>query len=582
LNPDDHSCNPCSLQYYADTNGCSPCITDCSVCTGPTGCTTCTANHYLYSNTCVLTCPDGFTTSNNPNICYQCDSTCATCNGPSSSQCTTCSGLNYLTPSGTCSLTCPASFYGSNNLCTICPSGCVSCSSATSCQTSNCLAGSSYINGVCQACASGKGSAAGSVGPCTTTCNANCRNCDGSQTCLISTCLAGTYLNINNACVSCSGSTGSQDGAVGSCSIACGNADCAACSVSQTGSKTCIASNCVAGKYFDRNSASCLSCTGGTGSASNSMSCSVTCLDANCKTCNAANVCLSCKAGYISTGSSCTLCTGGKGSKAGDSTCTYSCASGCSACSVSNSGIQACLGSSCSAGSYFDINQNSCLQCSGGLGSQANTLNACTTPCYTGCSSCSIDNSGAITCLTSTCSIGTYASDTNSACTQCPSGQGSSASSLGLNSCFTCDASCSSCFQANSASSCIQCSTAGLVSQNGICQSGCSNGALKDTNLNICYTCNTNCLDCNHQATDQCISCRGNLYLNPSTKTCVTVNNCPHGYYPLNNICNQCPTGCSSCQYQVSTSSVVCINCASKYFPQGTTCVSCNPACTTC
>lgn len=382
-------------------------------------------------------------------------------------------------------------------------------------------------------------------------CNSNCLSCavaNSVQTCLLSNCGAGYYLTGSNICAICTGSTGSQAGTVGTsstCSIACGNTDCASCSISSTGSKTCIAANCQAGKYYDSISSSCLQCTGGTGSSSNSMTCSITCTTANCNTCDS-TTCLSCLAGYIPSNGNCAICTGGKGSKTGDSSCSYNCASGCSACSVSTSGVQTCLTSACQAGYYFDNNQQKCLQCSGGFGSQANKL-ACTIACYSGCSSCSVGTDNSQTCLVSTCSVGTYASDTSLGCVSCPTGKGSAANSIGSNSCFTCDSSCSSCFLQNSPSACIKCSNTLFTNQNGTCQfnSTCSPGFLPDTNLSICYQCSSNCLDCNHILINLCTSCSGSLNLNPVTQSCVI--NCPNGYYPLNNKCNPCPNGCSSC-----------------------------------
>jgi proprotein convertase subtilisin/kexin type 5 len=305
----------------------------------------------------VTTCPSGSLTSQSPNICYQCDASCLTCVGPSPNQCATCNGASSLTPSGTCG-TCPNGFFSNNrNVCVACPNGCTACTSATSCQTSNCLAGQSFINGQCQQCLTGTGSAAGAAGACTITCAANCVNCDTALSCLQSSCSAGSYLDSSNTCVSCTGSTGSQAGSVGttSCSFICGSPNCVTCGVSLTGTKTCLASNCAEGQYLDPVSFTCISCTGGKGSAVNSLSCTVSCTVSNCDSCTATTpgTCLKCQAGYYLNGVSCSQCSGGQGSTTGG-TCSTTCSTGCSACAVSPSGVQTCITSGCLKGQYFD------------------------------------------------------------------------------------------------------------------------------------------------------------------------------------------------------------------------------------
>lgn len=271
-------------------------------------------------------CPSGYITSQNPNICYICDQSCFSCNGPASNQCISCKGTSSLTPSGTCS-TCPQSFYSSNNICMPCPNGCIYCASATNCQKSGCPAGQTFLNGGCQQCSSGKGSVAGYVGACTVTCGTNCLNCaagaSNAQTCLQSNCLAGYYLDSTNTCVMCTGGKGSQAGGIGSssCSVSCGSSDCTACGISPSGFKTCIASSCIAGSYFDSLAGKCLACAGGKGSAANSLVCSVNCTVSNCLNCNEnTGNCLNCLAGYYFNSGSCQICSTG-GSKVGSTSC---------------------------------------------------------------------------------------------------------------------------------------------------------------------------------------------------------------------------------------------------------------------
>lgn len=65
---------------------CSPCVKPCAKCVGLAQCLSCIDGFYLA----------GFS-------CLKCDFTCATCNGPSNSNCQSCSGTSTLSDLGFCS-----------------------------------------------------------------------------------------------------------------------------------------------------------------------------------------------------------------------------------------------------------------------------------------------------------------------------------------------------------------------------------------------------------------------------------------------------------------------------------------------
>lgn len=133
-------CN-CIVGYYSITNVvvCAKCSNSCYTCVNsPTNCTSCLfANKRTFSNAS-NTCPCnvGYYDDGSSATCLPCNSTCAGCNGPASTDCTSCNsalnrGLN--SPTGQC--LCITSFYEYNNLCYACHYSCLNCTNntATSC-----------------------------------------------------------------------------------------------------------------------------------------------------------------------------------------------------------------------------------------------------------------------------------------------------------------------------------------------------------------------------------------------------------------------------------------------------------------
>ncbi|EGD78969.1 hypothetical protein PTSG_11806 [Salpingoeca rosetta] len=142
----------CDSGFYLDgvctetqDASCQPCHPSCTECEDGTaqGCTACPETLALdrigFGNvgSCVSSCPPGQAEDVAANTCENCDSSCATCSAPGdATKCTSCTGVLFLTPSGTCSSSCPAGMYGNATTNT-----CVSC---TACDTS-----SSYESSPC-------------------------------------------------------------------------------------------------------------------------------------------------------------------------------------------------------------------------------------------------------------------------------------------------------------------------------------------------------------------------------------------------------------------------------------------------
>ena len=134
------------------------------------------------------------------NLCYNCDSTCKTCNGISSNSCTSCLSVQALV-SGNC-LNCDSS-------CQTCNA--IGSNSCTSCLSSQALVAGSCLNcdSSCQTC---NGSAASDCLSCFGTmklyngscfnCDPSCQTCDGESSMNCISCLSNQVI-IQGGCVNC-------------------------------------------------------------------------------------------------------------------------------------------------------------------------------------------------------------------------------------------------------------------------------------------------------------------------------------------------------------------------------------------
>ncbi|CAG8753339.1 11451_t:CDS:2, partial [Acaulospora morrowiae] len=92
-------------------------------------CSTCTTGHVLDNGRCVKACSAGkFVSPTDQFTCIACDTTCATCNGPSASQCLSCSNPTQFSLNGVCSANpCPSSYVAINTTCIKCHPDCLEC-----------------------------------------------------------------------------------------------------------------------------------------------------------------------------------------------------------------------------------------------------------------------------------------------------------------------------------------------------------------------------------------------------------------------------------------------------------------------
>jgi len=122
--------NPCKTCITSKPSECITCFTDSS-----------SALKYLWGSTCVDSCPSGVSSDGLSCLgSVVCDSSCKTCSGPRSTQCTSCS-KGYLNPDNTCASTCPTYYYGdkSTKKCKACAANCEECFGSSANQCSACI-----------------------------------------------------------------------------------------------------------------------------------------------------------------------------------------------------------------------------------------------------------------------------------------------------------------------------------------------------------------------------------------------------------------------------------------------------------
>ncbi|KAL4508005.1 hypothetical protein ABPG72_021378 [Tetrahymena utriculariae] len=157
------------------TRKCEGCNEACQQCTGSTNldCVKCAAKYFYYqqNNSCLLTCPDNTYADSISMKCLPCDKSCATCNGGSNSNCTSC-----LLPSvlyfSQCIQNCPNPLYKDEDL-----KQCV-----TDCTSKYPNKYADTINMVCNYCHK-------YCNKCTGPSNTQCQKCKSS------------YFKYNNSCI---------------------------------------------------------------------------------------------------------------------------------------------------------------------------------------------------------------------------------------------------------------------------------------------------------------------------------------------------------------------------------------------
>jgi hypothetical protein len=293
----DNSCllNCLANQYYdaLGTMICQNCHATCATCSGPTStnCLTCPVGKVLnFDNSCLSSCPlNTFLSAGN---CFPCALNCPTCTSSATTACLSCSLGYLLNPDGTCQLTCPPTYYFPDAVqrkCLACFHRCLTCSQASKSDCLSCITTPSHalaLNQCLPDCGDGK-YYFDSLDACTL-CHFSCKTCFSTEqnTCL--SCYPGYVYNPDKTCTnSCLGSFyPDASGICSPCYLNCGtcmgplDTDCLTCKpgLYKRVTNHCE-TTCLTSEFADNIMMKCNTC------------------HASCQTCTGtqANQCVTCK-----------------------------------------------------------------------------------------------------------------------------------------------------------------------------------------------------------------------------------------------------------------------------------------------
>ena len=214
----------------------------------------------------------------------------------------------------------------------------------------------------------------------------------------------------------------------------------------------------------------------------------------------------------------------------------------------------------CDATSYYNSTDNKCY------------------PCPVNCSTCDHNSSSPNTITCDTCDISAFHNATGGTCDPIPQCNASSHYNDFENNCFECPENCSICdFNSNTIKiECTECLSGAFPNvlqltcdAIPICNSTC----YYKSNDNLCNLCPTNCTSCiyNSSNTDNlnitCQICDIKAFDNITYGTCDPIPSCDLGSYysDLDNICLSCPQNCSRCAENI-TNELNCSQCLTSYW----------------
>uniref|UniRef100_A0AAQ4RA98 Proprotein convertase subtilisin/kexin type 5a n=1 Tax=Gasterosteus aculeatus aculeatus TaxID=481459 RepID=A0AAQ4RA98_GASAC len=197
----------CPRGFWGDRRRCKRCFSSCGSCVGSRSdqCTSCQPGHHLTegTNSCTAACGDNFYLDHDANMCRRCNESCLRCT--SSSICTQCKPGTSL-QGNRCQRSCTPGFYHDeqDGTCQPCHKACASCAGAGVAACDGCAGGFLMEEWKCLSSCSA-GFYAEEPNPEIADGQRTCRRCDAS--CL--TCVGPSRGN----CSSCSSGHGLQEGA---------------------------------------------------------------------------------------------------------------------------------------------------------------------------------------------------------------------------------------------------------------------------------------------------------------------------------------------------------------------------------
>ncbi|KAH0576203.1 Cysteine-rich protein [Spironucleus salmonicida] len=443
---EDTMCATCADGQFLDGKKCSSCDSKCKICsTTATTCSVCENDNFLENNAC-KTCtanqmkPCVCTAAVNCTTCASDKTKCATCNG------------NYNQDAATPCSTCNPGFFESTTVpktCTACPATCLTCTSATECQT--CANVNVLVGSTCAPCQIAQ------MKPCVCTDAVNCATCATDNT-KCATCNGNYNQDADTPCSTCK-PTFFEDTTAGTKTCKACSANCITCSsdtnctvcdsgfvveankcekcadlnctTCQTGKNVCTA--CTTG--FTLTDSKCVKNCSEDSECAPSEICQTTCKTCtdNCATCkNTLSECKSCLSGFILEGTTCTQC--------GDN---------CANCDGDKAVCRLCKRN-------FFLQTGACTTCAG------NTVEQCECNEAINCAACQVaDTTKCENCLTG------YKKSNLGSCDECSEGF-----FMSQKLCSKCGDVCKSC--SGNGERCDTCATGHTMSINQICEKDCT------------------------------------------------------------------------------------------------------------
>ncbi|XP_068190180.1 proprotein convertase subtilisin/kexin type 5 [Antennarius striatus] len=584
-----------------------PCDPECSDdgCEGPgpQRCVTCSHFFLKFKNStrmCVSECPRGFWEDRRR--CKRCYSSCESCTGSRSDQCTSCQpGFHLTEGTNTCTAVCGDDHYLDHdaNMCRRCSENCFKCTSYSIC--TECKPDTSLQGNRCQqSCTAGfyHDEQEGTCEPC----HQACSTCAGAGAEACDRCAEGFLMEEWRCVPSCSSGfyptqphpeRADGHGVCRRCDASCltcvgaSRGDCSSCSsaYSLQGGVCVVNTECTEGRYQDAEG-KCYEC------------------DATCLKCTGPQVddCISCDSSRVLDGGRCvTECPKGQYRSGGRChLCDHTCAScldtgpvNCTSCDTDKFGVErylhdgrcvnacpeafyhtaesscgrcpapcrVCTGPSrclrCDP-SYF-VSDGVCVKLECGEGEVEDPDYDDCMACEEGCKKCVLYNPRH--CLS--CIDGFY-SFQDGCYKNCPAKTYSVEEEM---TCIPCDDTCVSCDQHE----CYWCETDLFLSE-GSCVSECPDGFYGDEDTNECEECHSDCVTCDGPEDDDCLSCEDGQTLDDGA--CASEHEaCPAKTFRSGDGgCEDCHVACESCSGEDKNQ---CTTCAKgRFLTSQRTCVS--------
>ncbi|KAM7368833.1 hypothetical protein PAMP_013140 [Pampus punctatissimus] len=544
----------CPRGFWGDRRRCKRCYSSCTSCTGSRSdqCTSCQLGHHLTegTNTCTALCGDNYYLDHDTNMCRKCSENCLKCT--SYSVCTECKPDTSL-QGNRCQRSCAAGSYHDKKegACKPCHKACATCAGAGVEACNHCAEGYLMEEWRCVPSCSA-GFYAMEPNPEIADGQRICRRCDaGCLTCVgpsqenCSSCSSGRSLQEGVCVVNTVCADGEYQDSIGKCHVC--DATCAKCTGPQ--SEDCI--SCVSSRALDEGRCLLECAKGKYQSGGQCHLCDHTC--ATCVDAGPAN-CTSCDTDkfrmerYLYEGQCLDACP-----EAFYHTKERSCKPCSDHCKLCTSSAH-CL--KCNS-SYY-VSGGACAKLECGEGEVEDPDYDDCMACEEGCRQCVL--SGKPQVLTAAFVI----SFQDGCYKNCPAKTYSVEEEM---TCVPCDDNCVSCDEHE----CYWCETDLFLSE-GKCVSVCPDGFYGDEDTNDCEECHSDCVTCSGPEDDDCLSCEEEKTL--ENGACVSDHEvCPiRTFRSDDGECEDCHPSCESCSGKEKNQ---CTKCAKgRFLTTQETCVS--------